>query len=1396
MAITKKYLQFQDLTSIDTFTIDNRPESIYFNIIDLEETIPGGRSTFQILGSKYLTPEVELKIELIDRNGNPIYIEPIKYLGDKPSRHISVEIYKDTPTGVATLTILGSIERLADGTEIPDEWKGLYNVKWERNVFIDPTLKNTQPILFRGQAIEFKDGDKYPLPIIEVSEQVKGIVVPSGSGASETGFVTQSLFTGGKYEANTSPFDFPQDIRDAKTESKFGVSFPDATKPYEVSSTAYAVQKDNLTDGVEKDIGFDDEILNDDDFYEDHHSSLPKLFDYFPKEDDDVVEVEPDPPTPTLEPDFAGEGTLIKKTSGADFRSELAGGTFRAVPNVDFDLVKNVKGHTFTSSSFTASIVAVHSPELIEIDRPFTIANQSEFPDKNFKVPHNATSFEIDFRPAGQTQNSNTSVSETIFKSFAEVTVKNMKTFSGDVHRIKTFVKGYGEAASGFKLVSDKIVEASDVLTNRNSPTLRQKIGVFESQTRVHTNWTLKQHNYVSKSYAEGSYPVGDQDDGVQKTGSFQFGDTSTPPMMNGVQISGSNELFGNAIVFETKLSNLKVRPNTQYELKLRPILKVGQKFPTIENTTSVAQARVRFFISGSKINQDLRGFEKPQGSSIENSYAVGNMHLLGDPIRNTKGVISIESPKDSDVGELIDFGVVRIPFTPNFKNDVVVNNDTKLQIVVEAGELFLGRVELIPATDTSFNPDEFTFTAPMPKLRKRPEFFDLAVQFFDRNSNKAQYVPIKQAVKFDGENDVIQGTDNLLTGSLAIGNALGTGIEAAGVNSAYLRSVDYAGFDSASVSGQGGFLIFSGSVSRSLNTSESYDGVGLELHDGNSGSFKFRTKNADGVGEFDVRTNKFFFGKDGSQFVSGSDNQIEISSSNFHLRNDGNLIIGAGAVIESSLSANSILVPAGASTASAVASISNTGAARFVSASIGGFTVSETSISSSNSNLILRSSGVITASAVQVTGEINATGGGVSSSLSQIGVVTSSLLTASSSMAVQSVVTETGISLRKPDGQILADFGGNIELKSSIIGSQTTASLDTNALIFLKGGVTQSKFGVGEATIGVTPGSHFEVSGSGLRLKDGNVPRFAVDGNGVKVGNTSTSGFATQSFVGIDTFGVNFVKDGNSVGLFGAASLRLGATGLGLSQIEINASGDDAGTIFKDSDGKIVAVIGTATQTSGGTFGGGSRVIPESAAIRGMIVENIATNQAIVTGSISGSNLIAREINITGSANVGGLVTSGSVRNTSNGAATAVMIHTHNGSNTLFQVLNDGEVLARDNITAFKTSGFTSISDRRLKTDIQPISESLDRILKLEPKNFSWIENNEKDTGFIAQDVEKVIPEVVQETKGFVSIDSNEKEDTKYKTISYSKLTIYLVDAIKELTKRVEDLEERFVKK
>ena len=80
MSIQQKISQYQGLTEYETSIIDSLPTSEYFKVFGLEDTIPGGRSTFQILGSEFLEDGVEIKIELLDINGNPIYTEPIKYL--------------------------------------------------------------------------------------------------------------------------------------------------------------------------------------------------------------------------------------------------------------------------------------------------------------------------------------------------------------------------------------------------------------------------------------------------------------------------------------------------------------------------------------------------------------------------------------------------------------------------------------------------------------------------------------------------------------------------------------------------------------------------------------------------------------------------------------------------------------------------------------------------------------------------------------------------------------------------------------------------------------------------------------------------------------------------------------------------------------------------------------------------------------------------------------------------------------------------------------------------------------------------------------------------------------------------------------------------------------------
>ena len=91
MSIQQKILQYQGLSEYETSIIDSLPTSEYFKVFSLEDTIPGGRSTFQILGSEFLEDGVEIKIELLDINGNQFYTEPIKYLGDDPSRHIMID---------------------------------------------------------------------------------------------------------------------------------------------------------------------------------------------------------------------------------------------------------------------------------------------------------------------------------------------------------------------------------------------------------------------------------------------------------------------------------------------------------------------------------------------------------------------------------------------------------------------------------------------------------------------------------------------------------------------------------------------------------------------------------------------------------------------------------------------------------------------------------------------------------------------------------------------------------------------------------------------------------------------------------------------------------------------------------------------------------------------------------------------------------------------------------------------------------------------------------------------------------------------------------------------------------------------------------------------------------
>jgi hypothetical protein len=103
--------------------------------------------------------------------------------------------------------------------------------------------------------------------------------------------------------------------------------------------------------------------------------------------------------------------------------------------------------------------------------------------------------------------------------------------------------------------------------------------------------------------------------------------------------------------------------------------------------------------------------------------------------------------------------------------------------------------------------------------------------------------------------------------------------------------------------------------------------------------------------------------------------------------------------------------------------------------------------------------------------------------------------------------------------------------------------------------------------------------------------------------------------------------------------------------------------------------------------------------------------------------------------------------------------------------------------------SGFPTSSDRRFKANMAPITEALQKIESIHGVIFDWNElyqslgrsTGRREIGVIAQDVEKVFPELVSTW-----------HEEEYKAVDYGRLAAVLVEGIKELKVKNEELERR----
>ena len=104
---------------------------------------------------------------------------------------------------------------------------------------------------------------------------------------------------------------------------------------------------------------------------------------------------------------------------------------------------------------------------------------------------------------------------------------------------------------------------------------------------------------------------------------------------------------------------------------------------------------------------------------------------------------------------------------------------------------------------------------------------------------------------------------------------------------------------------------------------------------------------------------------------------------------------------------------------------------------------------------------------------------------------------------------------------------------------------------------------------------------------------------------------------------------------------------------------------------------------------------------------------------------------------------------------------------------------------------GSTMTSDERLKTDITKVTkETVDLLMNLEVKEFLYKDETNKNRhyGFIAQNVEKVLPNLVEEKH----IKSNkEVYEPAYKTVNYLEIIPLLVQKIQDLQKQIDELKK-----
>jgi len=280
-----------------------------------------------------------------------------------------------------------------------------------------------------------------------------------------------------------------------------------------------------------------------------------------------------------------------------------------------------------------------------------------------------------------------------------------------------------------------------------------------------------------------------------------------------------------------------------------------------------------------------------------------------------------------------------------------------------------------------------------------------------------------------------------------------------------------------------------------------------------------------------------------------------------------------------------------------------------------------------------------------------------------------------------------------------------------------------------------------------------------------------------------------TSTFLGTITGSTNVInigggqiyKDGSGKVLIGTTSNDTGG------RLEVKQASSETGIGIQSSgtdDSKLYF------RTASGTYGGdisfnGSYVKFSAGTTEAMRIDS-SGNVLIGGTAVEPAGGAVNGISLKPSSSA--TVTNGMVE-ICNANSPALILGSTTGDATLARFRRAGTVVGSISVTAGATAFVTS-SDYRLKTNLEPISNGIERIKQLPVYRFNWIadQSGNKVDGFVAHEAQPIVPEAILGAKDEIDAEGN----PIYQGIDQSKIVPLLTAALKEAITKIEVLESK----